>query len=58
MMGSDGSHFNVWLTVIASQKTVSTDHKFLKRKESQSGGWNPSRPNEFAQGEAGDCVTK
>ena len=38
-MGGDKSHFNVSLIVRdkVTNKTVSTDHNFLKRKESRSG---------------------
>ena len=38
-MGSDEGHFNVSLIVRdkVTIKTVSTDHNFLKRKESRSG---------------------
>ena len=37
-MGSDGSHFNVSLTVKDKVRKLSTNHNlFLKRKESRSG---------------------
>ena len=42
-MGSDESHFNVSLIVRDSHKTVSTDQKLWKRKESRSGGFEPPR---------------
>ena len=36
-MGSDESHFNVSLIVRDKVTRLSTDHNFLKRKESRSG---------------------
>ena len=53
-MGSNESHFHVWLTVRDSHKTVSTDNNFWRERIAKTdSNWGPSayQPNTLLLGQ-------